>query len=205
MKLKSLAILSLSLLAACSTSHTASLSTMQKQDKQLSCTDILLEMNEADFQKKAAMKQRQFGVTDVFTPVGYLSSYRSAGKTADAKAERVSYLQRIYEINGCNADQASTTPSDQYASNEVGVPTQAGYRTQEQNPYLMQGNEMVQDGYSIQPRRSNYRDPYGYHDQASPYQVNEYEYQGMPYRDGYVPIRERFEQRARERGLYYFR
>ena len=78
---------------------------MQRKDKRLSCEEILLEMNEADFYRKMAHKNRGPKLKSVLMPLGYISTYMDAEEAIDAAEARVSYLDKIYEIMRCEEKQ----------------------------------------------------------------------------------------------------
>lgn len=92
------------LLSSCSggSEESTAVKSMQKNDKKLSCKEILLEMNEAEFYKKMAYKNRGPKLKNVLMPLGYISTYMNADEAIGAAEARVSYLDRIYEIMGCD-------------------------------------------------------------------------------------------------------
>lgn len=74
---------------------------LQKNDKNLSCREILLEMNEAQFYNKMAHKNRGVKLKNVLMPLGYISTYMDSEDAIGAAQARVEYLDRIYEIMHC--------------------------------------------------------------------------------------------------------
>ncbi len=78
-----------------------SVKSMQKKDKKLSCEEILLEMNEADFYKQMANKNKGPKLKNVLMPLGYISTYMNAEEAVGAADARVAYLDKIYEIMRC--------------------------------------------------------------------------------------------------------
>ena len=74
---------------------------LQRKDKRLSCEEILLEMNEADFYRKMANKNRGPKLKNVLMPLGYISTYMDAEEAIGAAEARVAYLDKIYEIMRC--------------------------------------------------------------------------------------------------------
>lgn len=89
-------------ISACGGSESStSVKTMQKKDKKLSCEEILLEMNEADFYKQMANKNKGPKLKNVLMPLGYISTYMNAEEAIAAADARVSYLDKIYEIMRC--------------------------------------------------------------------------------------------------------
>ena len=74
---------------------------LQKNDKNLSCREILLEMNEAQFYDKMAHKNRGVKLKNVLMPLGYISTYMDSEDAIGAAQARVEYLDKIYEIMRC--------------------------------------------------------------------------------------------------------
>lgn len=86
---------------------------MQAKDKNLSCKELLLEMNEADFYREMAHKNKGPKLQSMLMPLGYVSTYMEAEKAIDAAEARVAYLDRIYEILRCeDKDQAKSKDKD---------------------------------------------------------------------------------------------
>lgn len=90
-----------SLLASCAGKESKKIASLQKKDKKLSCQEILLEMNEAEFYRDVAYKNRGPKLKNVLMPLGYISTYMDAGEAIDAAEARVDYLDRIYQILRC--------------------------------------------------------------------------------------------------------
>jgi hypothetical protein len=108
------------LATACSSTggagSTPKVQAMQKKDKQLSCKEILLEMNEAEFYKGMANKNKGPRLKNVLMPLGYISTYMNAEEAIEASNARVSYLDKVYDIMGCEEEgMQATTPQHVYA------------------------------------------------------------------------------------------
>ena len=81
---------------------------LRRGDKNLSCKEILLELNEAEFYRKQANEKKQLGIKSIVMPLGYIDTYMSADEAVGAANSRVSYLNRIFEIKRCDeGDQPS--------------------------------------------------------------------------------------------------
>ena len=113
---------SVTLLTACGSTESRVVQSVQKQDKQLSCTDIMLEINEAEYWHDKANKNRGLSLRNVLHPLGYGSTYMSAADAMDAAETRVDYLKRVYDIRHCADDAldqkiavAPAMPSPTYA------------------------------------------------------------------------------------------
>ena len=74
---------------------------LQKNDKYLTCRELLLEMNEAQFYGKMAHQYRGITLMSIILPLGYISTYVDSGKVIKSAQARVEYLDRIYQIVRC--------------------------------------------------------------------------------------------------------
>lgn len=96
-------IFSLLILSGCSTSiESKVVQPVQRSDKELSCKELLLEMNEAQYYKKSALNNRGPKIQSVLMPMGYISTYLSAEEAIEASDARVEYLDQIYDILKCS-------------------------------------------------------------------------------------------------------
>ncbi len=101
-------------LAACGgrESYTSS-APWKETDKHLSCDQLLLEMNDAKFWNSVANRNKKMGVMDVVWPVGYIGTRASADEAIGQTQDRLSHLNNIFKIKGCDrpyADMPITTP-----------------------------------------------------------------------------------------------
>lgn len=147
-------------LAACSGKKSAQVVALQESDKNLSCREIKLEMNEAEFYLKNAKRNKGMGITDIFTPIGYMSTYKSASKAEDSANDRIEYLAKIHDIMHCEIapaedmqqvvkkDEAKT--QSKVASSKAPQPMGGGMPGYYPAPYPMGGYPAM--GYA----------PYGY-------------------------------------------
>jgi hypothetical protein len=88
-------------LTSCSGTRSASVIPVQSKDKQLSCREVLLEMNEAEEYKKSAEKNKNPDVRSFLAPLGYAYTVTSANEAITASDERIKYLKDVYQISGC--------------------------------------------------------------------------------------------------------
>lgn len=95
------------LVSACSGKTSQQVKTMQRKDKMLTCKEILLEMNEAEFYKTTAEKNKGPDIGSVLMPLGYISTYMNAQEAVDSAKARVDYLDRIYQIMECDGRTAN--------------------------------------------------------------------------------------------------
>jgi hypothetical protein len=145
----------------------------------LSCKEIMLEMNEAEFYRRTAEKKKGPNVQNMIMPLGYLSTYMNAEEAINASDARVAYLNRIYEIMECddpknsqggNARNGAPQPVAQYQPGAAMMPMQA--MGMPQQPY-----------YQYQPM--------SYNAPAAPAQNNNmYYYRGVVYDgpQGAIPV-----------------
>lgn len=95
-------------ISACAGQKSTTVKTMQRKDKQLTCKEILLEMNEAEFYKSTAEKNKGPSIGSMLMPLGYISTYMNAEEAIGAAGARVDYLDRIYQIMECDAKSGKT-------------------------------------------------------------------------------------------------
>jgi hypothetical protein len=106
----------LSFLASCSGKESTKIKSLQRKDKKLSCKEILLEMNEAEFYRDVAHKNRGPKLQNILMPLGYISTYMDAAEAIDAADARVTYLDRIYQIMRCDEKEARMEDMDEVGS-----------------------------------------------------------------------------------------
>lgn len=93
------------LLAACGTTKSETVVELTKSDKHMDCTQLQLEITEAEFFRQKAERNRGLSLKNVVMPLGYPSTYLSANKAVDAATGRVAYLTKLYEVKGCGSQQ----------------------------------------------------------------------------------------------------
>jgi len=122
------------LLASCSGVRSSSVVPVQSKDKQLTCRDILLEINEAEQYKAAAEKNKNPDVRSFMAPLGYMYTITSANEAITSSEKRIAYLRDIYRISGCASGVEGLT-----AEQLRGHTFQGGYPTptplQQRSPY----------------------------------------------------------------------
>lgn len=121
-----LVLISFLFLASCSGIRSASVVPVQSKDKQLTCRDILLEINEAEQYKAAAEKNKNPGMRSFLAPLGYMYTITSAEEAIQASEERMKYLQEIYVLSGCTATGGVGLSPEQMRGHTF----QSGYPTQ---------------------------------------------------------------------------
>ncbi len=113
-------------LSACAGEETPKVASLQKKDKTLSCSEVQLEINEAEFYRKTAENNKNPNVKSLIMPLGYISTYVNADEAAGAAQARIEYLNRIYDILNCD-DPASKARSARNTPSEPEVTYGGGY------------------------------------------------------------------------------
>ncbi len=137
-------------LTACAGDKSVKVASLQKKDKNLSCSEVMLEINEADFYRKTAERNKGPKVKSLLMPLGYISTYVNAEEAIGAAAARVDYLNRIYEILDCdNLNTANTAPPAprKVSAPEQQAPSQRQYQQRYVEPQY-QGGYQGNTGYA---------------------------------------------------------
>jgi hypothetical protein len=100
------------LLASCG-EQSEKVEPLKRGDKNLSCSDIQLEINEADEYKRMAYDKKQLGIKSIVMPLGYIDTYMSADDAIEAANARIQYLNRIYDIKHCDPVNSDPSAPDQ--------------------------------------------------------------------------------------------
>ncbi|MDB2414342.1 hypothetical protein N9W34_01055 [Rickettsiales bacterium] len=150
---------SIMLLGGCSTAggEYKKVQAMQRKDKNLSCKEVLLEMNEAEFYKQMAFKNKGPKLKNILMPLGYVSTYMDANEVIESANARVSYLDRIYEIMQCESKRASAASvnEDIPVFREVYIPKIS------QGRYPNSSNTAMASQYAMPDNRATgYNSPY---------------------------------------------
>lgn len=96
-------------IAGCSGIRSNSVVPVQSKDKQLTCREMLLEMNEAEQYKAAAEKNKNPGVRSFLAPFGYMYTMTSANEAIESSEKRIAYLRDVYQISGCTSGASGLT------------------------------------------------------------------------------------------------
>lgn len=136
-------------LTACG-EHAEKVDTLKRGDKNLSCQDVQLEINEAEQYKKMAFDKQRLGIKSLVMPLGYIDTYMSADEAVQAADARIQYLNKIYDIKHCDPVSAEG-PSDREIQNNIQnamqpqqqgaqIPVTYGYPSYPApQPYIYQG------------------------------------------------------------------
>lgn len=112
---------SLLILASCSCPKSFSVNAVKVNDKDLTCKDIVLEINEAEFYRRKSENNKDSNLETYLNPLCYPSTFISADKAARAAQARLEYLNEIYDLKGCDIEmrkireeqRRGTVPADQ--------------------------------------------------------------------------------------------
>jgi len=118
---KGLAALSLLIiLTSCSGVRSTAVVPGQSKDKQLTCREIMLEINEAEEYKKTAESNKNPGMRSFIAPLGYMYTVSSAEEAIQASDKRITYLQDVYRISGCGGGAATGLTEEQLRGHTFG-------------------------------------------------------------------------------------
>lgn len=125
------------MLAACGATKSETVVELTKSDKHMDCTQLQLEITEAEFFRQKAERNRGLSLKNVVMPLGYPSTYLSANKAVDAATGRVAYLTKLYEVKGCGSQQMAGGYDDMAyggydQQGSAGVAYQPAYQQQPQ-------------------------------------------------------------------------
>lgn len=76
---------------------------ISSKDKELDCEHIKLEINDAEYVKRQASRNRGLKMRNVLWPFGYPATYMNSSDAITKANERIEYLQEISKIKGCDA------------------------------------------------------------------------------------------------------
>jgi hypothetical protein len=111
-------LIGLLLLTSCNCGTPIKIKSIQQGDKNLTCKDVILEINESEFFRKEAAIAQRITLEEAFTPTCWLSTYMSGSEAARAANERIQYLSQLYDILDCggrkNQQPAAAVPPAGY-------------------------------------------------------------------------------------------
>ncbi len=128
---------------------------LKRGDKNLSCADIQLEINEADQYKKMAFDKKRLGIKSIVMPLGYIDTFMSADEAIQAADARIQYLNRIYDIKRCDPTTAEGGPEVEVQRNIQNV-------MQQQQQYQTPQAGQAYGGYGYYPPQQQQQPQRGY-------------------------------------------
>lgn len=97
-----LLVLGMSLaLGACGGKESPVASQVTNIDKDLSCEELQLELNDAQYIRQTAEKNRGLSARNILWPFGYPATYLSADEALESADRRIEYLSKVYSIKNC--------------------------------------------------------------------------------------------------------
>lgn len=88
-------------LSACGGKHSPRAAPVTTADKNMSCEELKLEMNDAMYVRKAAEENRGVSARNILWPFGYPATYMSAEEAIESADRRLEYLQGVFLSKNC--------------------------------------------------------------------------------------------------------
>lgn len=88
-------------LAACAGKPTPRARGITTVDKNMSCEQLMLEINDAEYIRQTALENRGLNARNILWPFGYPATYKSADDALTSAERRLGYLQKVYAIKKC--------------------------------------------------------------------------------------------------------
>lgn len=88
-------------LTACQQKQPRRPATITTVDKELSCQDLQLEMNDAEYIRQMAIQNKGLNTRNILWPFGMPTTYMNAAEAEESANARLAYLQKVYMIKEC--------------------------------------------------------------------------------------------------------
>lgn len=88
-------------LSACGGKHSPRAAPVTTSDKNMSCENLQLEMNDAMYIRRAAEENRGVNARNILWPFGYPATYMSAEEAIESADRRYAYLQSVFVSKDC--------------------------------------------------------------------------------------------------------
>lgn len=92
-----------SITASCACNRPDEIRPVRREDKQLTCKDVVLEINETEYLRKKAEESRGISADQILLPLCWMPTYLAGQETVKAADERLEYLGQIYDLLNCGA------------------------------------------------------------------------------------------------------
>ena len=92
------------ILSACNCGTPLKIKSIQNTDKDLTCQDVILEINEAEFFRREAALSQRISVEEILTPTCWVSGYLKGSEAARSANGRIEYLSQIYDLMQCGTE-----------------------------------------------------------------------------------------------------
>lgn len=88
-------------LSACGGKHSPRAAPVTTADKNMSCEELKLEMNDAMYIRKTAEENRGLSARNILWPFGYPATYMSAEEAIESADRRLEYLHGVFMSKNC--------------------------------------------------------------------------------------------------------
>lgn len=88
-------------LSACGGKHSPRAAPVTTNDKNMSCEELQLEMNDAMYVRSTAEENRGVSARNILWPFGYPATYMSAEEAIESADRRLAYLQSVFNAKNC--------------------------------------------------------------------------------------------------------
>jgi hypothetical protein len=88
-------------LSACGGKHSPRAAAVTTTDKNLSCEQLQLEMNDAMYIRRTAETNRGVNARNILWPFGYPATYMSSEEAIESADRRLAYLQSVFVAKNC--------------------------------------------------------------------------------------------------------
>lgn len=79
----------------------------KEHDKNLTCAQLEMEINEVETHRRAAMENQSFNLANLMSPFSYPSTAMNADAAINATEQRSLYLKQIYGIRRCGSPETT--------------------------------------------------------------------------------------------------
>ena len=104
LKVIALSLLSV-MLVSCTCTRPKKVRTIQREDKQLTCKNVILEINETEYMRKQALETSAVAGGQALLPLCWAPTYFATKTSVKAADERLDYLGQIYDLLHCGRKQ----------------------------------------------------------------------------------------------------
>ncbi|MCH2546050.1 MAG: hypothetical protein MK052_00355 [Alphaproteobacteria bacterium] len=87
--------------SACAGKQTPRAAQITTIDKNMSCEELALEINDAEYIRMTAQENSGMSARNILWPFGYPATYMSANDALASADRRLAYLQKVYGIKEC--------------------------------------------------------------------------------------------------------
>lgn len=96
---------------SCNCNPPPEIKSIQASDKSLTCKDIIMEINEAEFYRQEGRKAQGIEFQEALVPMCWLGGYLEGRSAIDAADGRINYLSHIYDLLECGGRSYNASSS----------------------------------------------------------------------------------------------